>query len=147
MQKPQAAFSLRAAALILKDGKFLAAKHVEHPLYYTVGGVVELNETAEEAVVREVWEETGTRLAIERLAFVQERFFQAGGQKCQEIVFFYLMQGCADLNIPDGSPTDQKTETLHWLPLDGLGTIALVPEFLKTASFCSPGIAHIVSRE
>jgi len=147
MEKPQTTFSVRAA-LIIKDDKFLTAKTTEYPLLYTtVGGGVEINETSEEAVVREVREELGVRLAVDRLAFVQERFFQMGGQKYHEIVFFYLMQSCAALDIPDGSCTDHEGETLHWLPLGRLNEFDLVPAFLRTASFSGTGIEHILSRE
>ncbi|MDF2521347.1 MAG: hydrolase, partial [Clostridia bacterium] len=65
--------TLRAAALIIKDNKFLAAKSTDYDCYYTVGGGIEINETSEEAVIREVYEETGYRLEIDKLAFVQER--------------------------------------------------------------------------
>jgi len=49
----------RAAALIVKDNKLLVAKNAQHPLYYTIGGAVEINETSQEAAIREVYEELG----------------------------------------------------------------------------------------
>ena len=81
-------FSYRAASLIIKDNKLLAAKHVDHTCYYTVGGAVKQNETSAEAVVREVIEETGYTLEVDKLAFIQERFYNYGGKKHHEIVFF-----------------------------------------------------------
>ena len=44
--------------------------------YYSVGGGVHLNETAEEAVIREVFEETGIHYEVDRLVFIHENFFQ-----------------------------------------------------------------------
>ena len=148
VQNPEGSFTYRAAALIIQGGRLLVAKNVEHPLYYTVGGVVEINETSEEAVVREVYEETGCRLAVDRLAYVQERFFRAGGQALHEVVFFYLMKENPAMEIAENSFTDQETETLHWLPLDRLREYDLVPAFLKTKALGEgDGIEHIISRE
>jgi len=141
-------FTCRAAALIIKDGKLLAAKNM-YPAYYTVGGAVEIGETSEEAVVREVFEETGYRLEIDKLAFIQERFYHFSGRQNHEVVFFYLMKERAGLDIPDGSYTDQAPmETLHWLPIDRLGEINIIPAFLKTQSYDDIlGIRHIITKE
>jgi hypothetical protein len=54
-----------------------------------------------------------------------------------------------DINILDNSFTDQAPkETLHWLPIDNLSKINLVPEFLKTKSFDNiTCIEHIITKE
>ena len=39
------------------------------PFLYSVGGRVKFGETAQEAIVREVLEETGTQMEIDRLGF------------------------------------------------------------------------------
>lgn len=140
--------TLRAAALIIKDNNFLAVKSSDYDCYYTVGGGIKINETSEEAVIREVYEETGYRLKIERLAFVQERFLEVDKQPYHEIAFFYLMKDSADINISDNSFTDQQKETLHWLPLNDLSKINLVPGFLKTKSFENITVTeHIILKE
>lgn len=140
--------TLRAAALIIKDNKFLAAKSSDFDCYYTVGGGIKVNETSEEAVIREVYEETGYRLKIERLAFVQERFLEVDKQPYHEIAFFYLMKDSDDINISNNSFTDQQKETLHWLPLNDLSSINIIPEFLKTKSFENiTATEHIISKE
>jgi len=147
--KSESSFSLRAAALIFKQNKLLVAKSVDYPCYYTVGGAVELNESSKEAVIREVFEETGFTMEIDRLAFVQERFLPVEGKKLHEVVFFYIMKTGGEFTIAENSFTDQPLkETLHWLPLDELYKYNLVPEFLKTKSFDNiSGIEHIISKE
>ena len=67
--------NLRVGAIILKDGKLLMARERRDPYLYSVGGRIQFGETAEEAVVREVEEETGVRLEIDRLGFVHENYF------------------------------------------------------------------------
>ena len=149
-KKAEINLCLRAAALIIKDNKLLAAKSADYDCYYVVGGGIEINETSEEAVVREVYEETGCKLEIDRLAFVQERFFTVDDQQFHEIGFFYLMKDSDKVNISDNSFTDlpSKTETLHWLRISDLCNINIVPKFLKTKSFDDiTGIEHIILKE
>jgi len=149
MPRPEASFTYRAAALIIKDDKLLVAKSSDYPCYYTVGGAVEINETSGEAAVREVYEETGYALEVDRLAFVQERFMRVNGLKHHEVVFFYLIICTPDMNIAENSFTDQAPkETLHWLPLSELREVNLVPEFLKVKSLSDiTSLEHIVTKE
>ena len=141
-------FTARAAALIIKDNHLLAVKHADHDVYYTVGGGIEINETSEEAVTREVYEETGRRLEIDKLVFIEERFLEINKQRYHEIGFFYLMKNNADINVSESTHTDQEKETLHWLPLNQLSDIDLVPKFLKTKALNNIStLEHIISRE
>ena len=67
--------NLRVGAIIMKNGKFLMVGNEKDNYLYSVGGRIQFGETIEEAVVREVLEETGTRLDIDRLGFIHENFF------------------------------------------------------------------------
>ena len=152
IRKSEADFFYRAAALIVHEGKLLSVRHVSHPgLYYTVGGAVRINETTQEAALRETYEEIGVMLEIDRLAFVNERFVTVNDTKFHEIVFYYMMKskGLESLNIANGCPTDQGTvETLHWLPLDRLNDYNLVPGFLKSRRLDNiNAVEHIISKE
>jgi ADP-ribose pyrophosphatase YjhB (NUDIX family) len=139
--------SCRAAALIIKDQKILTAKNIEHPSYYVVGGGIEIYESSEKAIIREILEETGFEAKIDRLAIIQERFFEVDSRKHHEIVFFYLIKNSSEMNIPDNCFTDQGAkENLHWLPINDLSSFNIVPEFLKTKIFDEiSGIEHIIS--
>jgi len=143
--------SCRAAAFIIKDGKLLFAKNVNHPSYYIVGGCIEESETSEEAICRELFEETGLKLEVDKLVIVQERFTtnEVNKQRHHEIVFFYTIKNCDNIHILDGSFSDQGTkEIFHWLPIKDLAQFNIVPEFLKTKSFENMAkIEHIIIRE
>jgi ADP-ribose pyrophosphatase YjhB (NUDIX family) len=139
----------RTAAFIIKNNKLLFCKNANSPYYYLVGGGIEKNETSEEAVTREILEETGLKLETDKLVIIQERFIEADKQKFHEIRFFYSVKNSVEINIEDGTFTDQgKDETLHWFPIDKLNEYSIVPEFLKTFSFSDMHeIKHIVVRE
>jgi ADP-ribose pyrophosphatase YjhB (NUDIX family) len=140
-------FTYRVAAIIIKDNKLLMAKHEDYPCYYTVGGKVKINETSEEAVIREVYEETGVELQIDRLAFIQERFFEITREQHHEIVFYYLMKENFNMDLFCKSFTDQAKESLHWLPIGNLDKTIIIPEFFKTKLLDNMiGIEHIISK-
>ena len=142
-----ARFSLRAAALILQNGQLLVIQNDSARCCYTIGGGVRIGETTEEAVLRECREETRLDWQIERLVFVQERFYRAEDIQHHELVFFYLMKPPA-LPIPSGQNTDQMDERLCWLPLDQLEDAPLVPAFLKEAMRKLPQtVTHMVTYE
>ncbi len=138
-------FSLRSAALIIQDNRVLLAKSDNYDCYYTVGGGIQENETSDHAVLRECYEETGCRLEIERLVFVQERFFTVESICHHEVTFFYLMKE-DNVAVCSGANSDQKNEYLYWVDIEELEDINLVPKFLITALKNLPDeIIHIIS--
>ena len=96
----KAVLNVRVGAIIMKQGKFLMVGNDRAEYLYSVGGRIQVGETAEEAVKREVYEETGVELAIDRLGFIHENYFigdsgKSLGKWVYEISFFFYM------NIPD----------------------------------------------
>lgn len=140
-------FTLRAAALILRDGCALLAKSDRFDCFYTIGGGVRQNEASAEAAIRECREETGCSFEIDRLVFVQERFYTADRLPRHEVTFFYLMKD-GGFAIENGMPTDQSGEHLYWIPVEEMENRRVVPAFLCTALKNLPiGTVHILSRE
>ena len=58
--------NLRVGAIIMKNGKILMVGNDRAPYLYSVGGRIKFGETSEEAVVREVFEETGVKMEVDR---------------------------------------------------------------------------------
>jgi 8-oxo-dGTP pyrophosphatase MutT (NUDIX family) len=65
---------VRAQVVLLRGDCVLLARHVraEGPYWVLPGGSVEAGETPEDAAVREVREETGLDVELERLLFVEQ---------------------------------------------------------------------------
>ena len=53
-----------AGALIIRDGKILFQRRTDNGQWGLIGGLVEMNETYEEAALREILEETGLEVKL-----------------------------------------------------------------------------------
>ena len=122
-------FGVRATALILQNGKLLVTK--DNGKHYTIGGAIQVNESTEEAVVREVREELGVEAQAGQLAFVVENHFEEDGVYWHNIEFHYLVDLLED--APLTMQEDEKRQPCEWIDIDKLEGINLVPAFLKTA--------------
>ncbi len=129
--------NIRAGAIIMKDGKFLMAGNKAGPDYlYSVGGRIKFGETAEEAVVREVYEETGVHMDIDRLGYVHENYFYGDaasnlGKLIYEISFFFFMKVPDDFAPVSRSFTeDGHEEYLRWVAPDE--PVEYYPQFFRT---------------
>ena len=126
--------NIRVGAIIMKDGKILMVGN-DRDYLYSVGGRVKFGET-EEAVVREVLEETGVQMEIDRLGFVHENYFYGDmpsnrNKLIYEIsLFFYMKVPDAFAPISESFMEDNSKEHLVWASLDE--NIKMYPEFFKT---------------
>ncbi len=144
--------SIRVGAIIMKDGKFLMVGNSHSEYLYSVGGRVKFGESAEEAVAREVLEETGVQMEVERLGFIHENFFigdvpKTMGKPIYEISFYFYMK------TPDGfcpecnsfSEGDDK-EHLVWIT-PNCGKKYYPEFFIKELVSPSDEIKHFVTRD
>ena len=67
-------FRYRAGAIIIENGCVLFAGNKNEDYLYSIGGGVHMGETAEEAVKREVFEETGVRMKLTALPLFTRTF-------------------------------------------------------------------------
>ncbi|WP_042419048.1 NUDIX hydrolase [Streptacidiphilus anmyonensis] len=56
-----------AGVVVRDDGRVLAVQRADNGAWEPPGGVLELSETVEEGAKREVYEETGVRVTVDRL--------------------------------------------------------------------------------
>lgn len=145
-------FRYRAAAIIIEDEYILFASNEKEKYYYSIGGGVHMGESAEEAVIREVYEETGVKYEIERLAFIHENFFigdgSLEGKECHEIAFYFLMKPRGTRKLNSNSYTQGVKENMYWLPINKLEEYRAYPMFFREKlKNIKDGIEHIITYE
>lgn len=140
-------FRYRAAAIIIEEGAICFMSSPSEDYHYSVGGAVQFGETTEEAVLREVIEETGQQYEIDRLVCFHENFFSNSngvlrGLDCHEICLYYLMK-------PKGKQFQGQIEdeTLHWIPIQELENHRVFPTFIpQILKGLDMGIQHIITK-
>lgn len=144
--------NVRVGAIIEKNGKLLMVQNDEGNYCYSVGGRIQLGESAEDALRRELREETGCALEIERLGFIHEGFFlddrpSTHGKLIYEIAFYFYVITPADFEPHlDGIREEGRGEYLGWIAPDAEKTF--YPEFFRTVlTDPCPGVRHIVTDE
>lgn len=144
-------FRYRAAAIIVEDGYVLLAGNEKEDYLYSIGGGVYMGEKAEEAVVREVFEETGVKYEIDKLAIIHENFFRNEigpfkGLDHHEISFFFLMKPRGTRELNSNSFVFDVKEEMHWIPIEDLDKYKAYPSFIKDyLSRDHEGIEHIIT--
>lgn len=146
-------FRLRAAAVIIRDGCVMMMGNSRDDYLYSVGGAVQLGETAEDAVRREVLEETGLRLGIDRLLAVHQNFFteRRTGVRWHELAFYYLM-GTPD-EMPGAAPRSESMtgakERAVWVPIRRYAAFNAYPRFFANLPrlLAARAPALVVTRE
>ena len=109
-----------AAIIHDKEGRIFATQrgYGEWKDYWEFpGGKMEIGETPEEALRREIWEELETRIVIER--FVQTVEY--------DYPMFHLTMHCYWCHIDSGNLTLKEHEAAKWLTKDELKSVEWLP--------------------
>lgn len=137
-------FNYRVCAMMISDGKILAMHDERSPYYYLPGGRVEMGETAEHAVIREVQEELGVTPRIARPLWLNQAFFteDVDNLNYHELCIYFLMDITDTDLLSKGSNFTSKegtrTHTFEWLEFDRLKDEYFYPLFLKKEIFNLP---------
>lgn len=134
---------VRATALIVRERHLLLVKDASG-IYYTIGGAVKVDETSEEALKREIYEEVGALAKKTQLAFVAENFFEVEGQKYHNVEFHYwveLEQAPKMWVFEDGTYKE-----CVWIPLETLHQYDVRPAFLKEKLPHWQQLEHIINK-
>ncbi len=143
-------FYCRGAGVVSDRGRVLVERLETLDFWTLPGGQVELGETSEDTLRREMLEEIGVKVEVERLLWVAESFYRFEGDPCHEITFYYLM------HLPPGCDLRDRDEPLlgaegplplvfKWLSLDTLEQTRIEPAFLRKGLLSLPEtIEHLV---
>lgn len=127
--------NIRVGAIIIKDNKVLMVKNNKDDYYCSVGGRIKFGETALQAIKREIKEELGFEMDVDRLGFICEAYFYGTiGDEIERLIYepayYFYMKVPEDIDIQNNTFLEDGTpEHLEWIPLDTDKTI--YPEFFK----------------
>ena len=112
------------------------AEDVYAELWDIPGGKIEYGEKTTDGIKREVFEETGVKMEIDRLGFVHENYFYGNassnrGKLIYEISFYFYMKVPRDFApVSESFAEDDSREHLSWVSLDE--DVKMYPEFFRT---------------
>ena len=95
------------------------------------GGKVELGETPEEALVREIKEELASEIVVERYLTTVEHDYPE----------FHLSMACFWCSVKGGKLTLLEHESARWLPLDDLRQVNWLPADVKVVEAIEKSIS------
>lgn len=132
-----AKFNYRVCAVIISEGRILAMHDERSPYFYLPGGRVEMGETVEHAVIREVQEELCITPKIIRPLWMNQAFFTEDVDKLNyhELCIYFLMDISETDILSRGNKFSlQEGKYIHefeWLEFERLEKEYFYPLFLK----------------
>jgi 8-oxo-dGTP pyrophosphatase MutT (NUDIX family) len=110
-------FRPAAYAIIVNDGRILLITNHSSGKLFPPGGGVELGERIEDALKREVKEETGIEIEIEQFCFFREGFFyyDPSDTAYHTLSFFFTCTPKTLDLIDDDQIEDDEAETPRWI--------------------------------
>lgn len=111
-------FRVGAFGILKKENKILVERHPLSHKYVLPGGGVEIGETIAQGLKREFEEETGIRVKLERLFFVNEHMFTLRGEDAQGVFIYYEVQKIGGKLLKDGNGED--TAEVRFMDIDKL---------------------------
>lgn len=144
-------FTYRVAGVALHEQHVLLQSSSDTNFWFMPGGRAEMLESAHTTIHREMLEELGVEVHIERLLWLVENFFVYRGRAGHELALYFLitippLPHLYRRDAPFKLPDEQGTMlTYNWFPLDKLDTITVYPTFLRhKLQHLSDEIEHIV---
>lgn len=128
--------NIRAAGVIIHNGKILAHRNINSDHYALVGGRVQIGENSAKTVKREMQEELGKNIEITGYIATIENFFEMKGSKYHEILFVHQADFISD--------EDKKIEYIlknkegkdylqyEWIDLNKIEEYPLYPKAIQT---------------
>ena len=133
----QQQFLYRTAAVALNGDLVLLQRIGDAKFWCLPGGRMEMGETAEAGLKRELRQETGLEADVGRLLWVIENFYGQGDVRLHEIGLYFLVR--FDPTSPaykqewTGQEEDGTELTFRWWPVADLMGVHLLPEMLRRA--------------
>ena len=148
-------FNYRVAAIVLRDGCVLTCREDDDDYVMLPGGRVEMGESSETALRREIAEEVHATAGAARLLFTVENFFEREAQRFHELAIYYLVELPPDVPFRRGGVAFETFDEgyrlrFEWVPLAGAGLRQrnlLPPWMIDRLADLPATTQHLVLRE
>jgi ADP-ribose pyrophosphatase YjhB (NUDIX family) len=132
-------FNYRVGGILIRHAHVLCQTASSENFFFLPGGRAEFGEAASISLLREMQEELGVLMKIERLLYVVENFFIEPNDSWHELGLYFLMTAPADSYLNQSlehiTRIDEVGNHLRfdWLPIAQLETFPLYPPFFQKA--------------
>ncbi len=131
-------FTYRVGGIIIQDEHILFQTAFNEEFYFLPGGRAELGESAPASLAREMEEELGVIMNIERLLYIVENFYTEPQDTWHELGLYFLMTAPADSYLNQSlEPIRREDEAgnhlrFDWLPIAQIETLPILPPIFQT---------------
>lgn len=127
--------NVRAAGVIIHNGKILVHRNVNSDHYALIGGRVGIGESSDDTIKREIKEELGKNIEITGYISTIENFFEMKGSKYHEILFVHKIEFIneEDKKIEYTMKNMEGKDYLQyeWIDMNKIDEYNLVPKVVK----------------
>lgn len=116
---------------LIQHGSVLVCRDRAGGYAYLPGGHVEFGETIEQALVRELEEESGLRVRVGACALVHENFFRQRGVERQELTLVFHMEHHGPTDALDEVTSLEDHLVFEWMDLASVGDHDVRPDAQK----------------
>ena len=148
---PEGTFNFRVAAVMVNNGKMLVMQDTESPYWYLPGGRVQLQEQAENALLRELGEELGIQPRIERPLWLVQNFYRedVNREHYHELGLYVLVDVTDTELLSRGEEFStreaEQVNTFRWVEFEKLEGMYLYPLFIKKEIFRLPVSLQLIT--
>ncbi|WHX42463.1 NUDIX hydrolase [Mesobacillus sp. AQ2] len=134
-------FNYRVAAVMIVNNHILIHRQADDEHWALPGGRVTVMEDSQTSIVREVKEELGIDVKVDRLLWFTENFFDYKHRDFHEIGLYYHvspLEGSFDFQADAFFGEEGERLVYQWVPISQLAKIKLYPEFIRTSLHAVP---------
>ena len=143
-------FNYRVATVIRNGDKILLHKSINDDFYAIPGGRIKIGEDSTSAIKREILEEIGVNIKVNKMIGLVENFFEYDGKKCHEVMIVFSSSFDEDSKIYNQDiikVIDKNGEiNLIWKNIQDIKELEVRPIKLKNILINEPkGFFHFVN--
>jgi ADP-ribose pyrophosphatase YjhB (NUDIX family) len=138
-------FTFRVGGILIHHEHVLCQLASKEDFWFLPGGRAELGESASVTLLREMQEELGVHMKIDRLLYVVENFFKDPEDTWHELGLYFLMTAPTDSYLNQSLESIRRVDEVgnhlrfDWLPIRQLEEFLLYPICFQKALQKIPG--------